>query len=81
MLYLVNLYDSALCKLGLSWSQVNLYVGCIKLSYVINIFIIYFDYVLFIYFVIFLCDNSLSVCYLCFDPVMISNLVFVVADD
>ena len=56
-------------------------MDCIKLSYVINISIIYFDYVLFICFVIFLCDNSLPVCYLCLDLVMISNLVFVGADD
>ena len=59
------------------WSD----MGCIKLSYVINISIIYFDYVLFICFVIFLCDNSLPMCYLCLDPMMISNLVFVEAYD
>ena len=52
-------------------------MDCIKLSYVINISIIYFDYVLFICFVIFLCDDSLLVCYLCLDSVMISNVVFV----
>jgi len=56
-------------------------MSCIKLSYVINISIIYFNYVLFICFVIFLCDNSLLVCYLCLDPMMISNLVFVGTDD
>ncbi|KAH1266302.1 hypothetical protein GmHk_01G001821 [Glycine max] len=27
------------------------------------------------------CDNSLPVCYLCLDHVMVSNLVFVEADD
>ena len=56
-------------------------MGCIKLSYVINIFIIYFDYVLFICFVIFFCDNSLPMCYLCLDPVMISDLVLMGIDD
>ena len=59
-------------------------MDCIKLSYVINIFIIYFDYVLFICFVfvcVCVCDNSLPVCYLCLDPMMILNLVFTGAND
>jgi len=42
------------------WSD----VGCIKLSYVINISIIYFDYVLFICFVIFFVITH-SLCAIC----------------
>ena len=52
-----------------------------KLSYVIINYTIYFDYV-FVYLYFFKkCDNSLPVCYLCVDPVMISIFVFVGADD
>ena len=53
----------------------------IKLSYVINTSIIYFDYVFVYLYFIQKCDNSLPVCYLCSDPMMILNLVFVGADN
>ena len=43
------------------WSD----MGCIKLNYVINIFIIYFDYILFICFVNFFCVITYSLCAIC----------------
>ena len=53
----------------------------IKLRYIINTYITYIDYVFIYLYFIQKCDNSLPVCCLCLDLVMISNLVFKGADD
>ena len=56
-------------------------MDCIKLSYAINTSIIYTDYVFVYLYFIWKCDNLLPMYYLCLDPVIISNLVFMGADD
>ena len=56
-------------------------MNCSKLSYVINNFIMYFNYVFVYLYFIYKRDNSLPVYYLCLDPVMILNLMFVGVND